>query len=584
MPEGSEPINHRTPTPSTIKELYATAFRCGFEGCRKPLYRVNDETGEHLLNSRVAHICARSEGGPRWDPEMSEEANRSGANLILMCLEHATEIDGTPEHFPVELLHTWKHAQIAEHKEMHKAWNLTEAETRDVVQASFGHIEFGVAVTGASCVAAAARAVGTLVTTARQKRHVPREAAEAWQAMRLLTRQRMPLAWDAETGEPLPPPEPPRFETQQHHQALMNALKQVEEDLQPLVVTLTAELHTVRAMAPRLEPWCNWVERAAQQVLTSSQRWPGNPPEPDDNQLAASLEEMTRAAAALSAAWHGQDAEPAPPPPIVHEEVEPEPQRLYREHRALLDSARPWARVTGRAFDAELYARLLDSADFALGLPTTATFLSCDLRSVTGLASKVGRNADNQTFDRLIEEAAALRPLAVAALLLHDLGRMAKEAGREKSETRAAALAAELLLGADWSAAEIWLENRFQVRLLMAFTTSISSEREVADRVADAISTNPQLLEPMLNGACAWVENRDIWDWSRINSVEPNLEDPPTWFPVQLAAAEIRRQHPEWETSVVTNQEEDEVKRLALQVLVAASRLRRSALSRPRAS
>jgi hypothetical protein len=53
-------------------------------------------------HSRVAHICARSEGGPRWAPQMSEEANRSGGNLILMCLEHATEIDETPEHFPVE--------------------------------------------------------------------------------------------------------------------------------------------------------------------------------------------------------------------------------------------------------------------------------------------------------------------------------------------------------------------------------------------------------------------------------------------------------------------------------------------------
>jgi hypothetical protein len=69
---------------------------------------------------------------------MSEEANRSGGNLILMCLEHATEIDETPEHFPVELLRTWKHVQLAERKEMQRAWELTEAEIKEVIQASFG--------------------------------------------------------------------------------------------------------------------------------------------------------------------------------------------------------------------------------------------------------------------------------------------------------------------------------------------------------------------------------------------------------------------------------------------------------------
>ena len=93
------PIEHRPPTPATIKQLYGTAFRCAEPSCTKPLYRLNNDTGEWILNSRVAHIRARSEGGPRWDPQMSEEDNRSDDNLVPLCEEHAFEIDATPEHF-----------------------------------------------------------------------------------------------------------------------------------------------------------------------------------------------------------------------------------------------------------------------------------------------------------------------------------------------------------------------------------------------------------------------------------------------------------------------------------------------------
>jgi hypothetical protein len=103
-------IVHRIPAGATVKELYATALRCGFHGCGEPLFREQPGGLGRLLNSRVAHIAARSEGGPRWDPGMSEADNRSAANLLLMCLPHAAEIDqsGWERRFPVDLLLTWK--------------------------------------------------------------------------------------------------------------------------------------------------------------------------------------------------------------------------------------------------------------------------------------------------------------------------------------------------------------------------------------------------------------------------------------------------------------------------------------------
>ncbi|MFE3936394.1 hypothetical protein ACFXPJ_22105, partial [Streptomyces goshikiensis] len=91
---------HPPPTPATFKQLYGTAFRCAKPDCREPLYRVNSDTGETILNSNVAHIHARSEGGPRWKPGMTADENRHFDNLLPMCEAHAREIDVTPDHYP----------------------------------------------------------------------------------------------------------------------------------------------------------------------------------------------------------------------------------------------------------------------------------------------------------------------------------------------------------------------------------------------------------------------------------------------------------------------------------------------------
>lgn len=50
----TEPQEHPYPNDATIKELYACAFRCAYPSCSKPLYRLNNDTGDRILNSRVA--------------------------------------------------------------------------------------------------------------------------------------------------------------------------------------------------------------------------------------------------------------------------------------------------------------------------------------------------------------------------------------------------------------------------------------------------------------------------------------------------------------------------------------------------
>ncbi|MFB6830724.1 hypothetical protein [Streptomyces hydrogenans] len=133
---GQSPIQHPKPTDSTVKELYATALICGIPDCREPLYRENSVTGERVLNSRVAHIHARSEGGPRWDPAMSKEDNRSFDNLIPLCERHAYEIDATPQHYPADLLRSWKRMQIEAHARA-VGLVLDDAEVAELSEASF---------------------------------------------------------------------------------------------------------------------------------------------------------------------------------------------------------------------------------------------------------------------------------------------------------------------------------------------------------------------------------------------------------------------------------------------------------------
>lgn len=132
-----ELIEHRLPSETTVKRLYATAFGCCKPGCGQRLFRVNEATGAWLVNSRVAHIHARREGGPRWDPQMSEGDNQSYENLVLLCIPHAFEIDDTPEHYPADLLRSWKRAESDNYERLRKSWILSDDQVAEVVAASF---------------------------------------------------------------------------------------------------------------------------------------------------------------------------------------------------------------------------------------------------------------------------------------------------------------------------------------------------------------------------------------------------------------------------------------------------------------
>jgi hypothetical protein len=131
-------IEHPTPTVATVKFLYAHAFGCAFEGCRRPLYRIDDETGIRTLNSHVCHIHARREGGPRWDSNQSAKDNRAAVNLVLMCVEHAATIDD-PEMlfaYPAERLRQLKQKQLDDSDGIRQGWSLDKEMARQAIAAS----------------------------------------------------------------------------------------------------------------------------------------------------------------------------------------------------------------------------------------------------------------------------------------------------------------------------------------------------------------------------------------------------------------------------------------------------------------
>lgn len=102
------------------------------------LYRLNsDET--RTLNSRVAHICAQRENGPRWNPEMSADEHRSVGNFILMCISHSYEVDDLQRVylFPIELLRSWKEQQLAEYDRTTNGWQITDTEAEEVIRESY---------------------------------------------------------------------------------------------------------------------------------------------------------------------------------------------------------------------------------------------------------------------------------------------------------------------------------------------------------------------------------------------------------------------------------------------------------------
>lgn len=93
-------------TQNTAKRLYGLSGNvCANPTCGKKLI---DKNGNQL--GEIAHICAASPEGPRYNPSMTDDQRRNIDNLILLCEDCNKLVDNKEnvEQYPIELLHNWK--------------------------------------------------------------------------------------------------------------------------------------------------------------------------------------------------------------------------------------------------------------------------------------------------------------------------------------------------------------------------------------------------------------------------------------------------------------------------------------------
>lgn len=97
------------PTEKTVKRLFALSQnRCAYPKCETPI--VNPKTG--TITGDICHIKAQTVGGPRFDPNQTDEERHSFENLLLLCKVCHRIVDDRPDIHTVELLQ--------EMKEMHE--------------------------------------------------------------------------------------------------------------------------------------------------------------------------------------------------------------------------------------------------------------------------------------------------------------------------------------------------------------------------------------------------------------------------------------------------------------------------------
>jgi len=108
-----------------IKLLWGRAKGiCSYPSCNEDL-TMYLEKGDSMVIGEMAHIIARSKGGPRGSETIPKHKLNSYENLILLCPTHHRMIDRAPSNYTVEQILGWKKAhedrlaKLCEGKRLH---------------------------------------------------------------------------------------------------------------------------------------------------------------------------------------------------------------------------------------------------------------------------------------------------------------------------------------------------------------------------------------------------------------------------------------------------------------------------------
>lgn len=101
MPNGRESV----PIAQIRVLLSRSGNVCAYPECERELVLdARSQGGPSKSIGKIAHICAASQGGPRYDASMSSLERVSVANLIYLCSDHHDLIDTQIADHPPELL------------------------------------------------------------------------------------------------------------------------------------------------------------------------------------------------------------------------------------------------------------------------------------------------------------------------------------------------------------------------------------------------------------------------------------------------------------------------------------------------
>lgn len=138
------------------------SFICSNPDCRCLTVAASDvDDMKFLYTGKAAHITAASEGGPRYDENLTSEHRSDISNAIFLCSNCADMIDKNKgADFPTTMLLDWK--------DQHEKWvrdNLNKSLDNSIVVVDGEHHARGVGnVTGLEIKKSAIIQPGTIVT------------------------------------------------------------------------------------------------------------------------------------------------------------------------------------------------------------------------------------------------------------------------------------------------------------------------------------------------------------------------------------------------------------------------------------
>lgn len=104
------------------------AARCSHPSCRILCVAAASGNDPNVTLGEIAHIHSYSDDGPRASKNMPVDERNKYENLILLCANHHTEVDGQPETYNEDVLKGWK--------SQHEMW------IEEQLQSSIGNVSF----------------------------------------------------------------------------------------------------------------------------------------------------------------------------------------------------------------------------------------------------------------------------------------------------------------------------------------------------------------------------------------------------------------------------------------------------------